>query len=93
MSNVEMNKEILDVVNAVINYGRFITSNNYIIPKENFDHTKEMEEYYKSLPLPEGMSKNNNDFERILDLGWYNNKELERLNNTNYSDLHYSNWK
>lgn len=93
MSNVEMNKEILDVVNAVINYGRFIISNNYIIPTENFDHIKKMEEYYKSLPLPEGMNKNNSDFERILDLGWYSNKELESLNNTNYSDLHYTSWK
>ena len=84
MANIPMSKEILDVINAVVYYGRYITSHNFIVPKENFDHFAEMEKYYHSLPLPEGMSKNKADFERILQIGWYSGKELERLNNINY---------
>lgn len=93
MANIPMSKEILDVINAVVYYGRYIMSNNYIVPKENFDHFAEMEKYYHSLPLPEGMAKNRADFERILQIGWYSGKELERLNSTNYSDLRYVSWK
>lgn len=88
-----MSKEILDVINAVVYYGRYITSHNYIVPKDDFDHFAEMERYYLSLPLPEGMSKNRADFMRILQIGWFSGKELERLNNTNYSDLRYIPWK
>ena len=93
VANIPMSKEILDVINAVIYYGRYIMSHNYIVPKDGFDHFAEMEKYYHSLPLPEGMSKNRADFERILQIGWYSGKELERLNNTNYSDLRYVPWK
>ena len=93
MANVPMSKEILDVINAVVYYGRFVVSQNYVVPKEGFDHFAEMEKYYHSLPLPEGMSKNRADFERILQIGWYSGKELGRLNNTNYSDLRYVPWK
>lgn len=90
---VNMSKEILDVINAVIYYGKFIMSHNYIVPKEGFDHIAEMETYYHSLPLPEGMKKNRMDFERILEIGWYSGRELERLNRTNYSDLSYERWQ
>lgn len=90
---VEMSKEILEVINAVIYYGKYITSHNYIIPQKGFDQFTQMEEYYQSLPLPYGMDKNKEDFEHILSIGWYSGKELERLNSTNYSDLHYIRWK
>lgn len=89
---VEMTKEILDVINAVKDYKRYIISNNYIIPKDNFDWFVETEKYYHSLPLPEGMRANREDFERILAYDFHSD-ELERLNNTNYSDLHYTKWK
>lgn len=92
-SVIAMTKEILDVINAVISYGKFISSHNYIIPKEDFDHVAEMEKYYHSLPLRDGMSKNRADFERILQIGWYSEKELERLNNTEQSDLQNISWK
>lgn len=90
---VPMSKQILDVINAVITYGKFIRSHNYIVPKEDFDHVAEMEKYYHSLPLPAGMSKNRADFERILQIGWYSEKELERLNKTEQSDLQNTPWK
>lgn len=88
---VMMNKEILDVINSVIDYKKFICSHNAVIPKENFDWFTETEKYYHSLLLPEGMNKNRNDFERIL--RYANTEDLDRLNNTNYSDLHYTAWK
>lgn len=93
MATVPMNKEILDVINAVITYGKFIRSHNYIVPKEDFDHIAEMEKYYHSLPLPPSMSKNRADFEKILQIGWYSGEELERLNNTEQSDLQNTPWK
>ena len=34
---VKFNKEILDVIHAVKDYKRFITSNNYIIKDNHFD--------------------------------------------------------
>lgn len=88
---VVMSKEILEIINAVLAYKRFITRHNFVCPKDNFDWFSETEKYYHSLPLPEGMKKNRNDFERIL--SYADTEDLERLNNTNYSDLHYSVWK
>lgn len=88
---VEMNIDILNVINAVLDYKKFIVSNNYVVPKEGFNWFMETEAYYHSLPLPDGMGTNRNDFERIL--GYDNTDILKRLNNTNYSDLHYEIWK
>lgn len=85
-------KEALDIINAVISYGKFIRNHRRIFPMENFDCIDEMEKYYKSLPLPEGMKKNHADFERILGIGWYDDKELYRLNNIGDSDLCYECW-
>lgn len=93
ISMVEMSKEILEVINAVVCYGKYIASHNYIVPQEGFDQFVQMEEYYRSLPLPEGMDRNRADFEHILSIGWYSGKELERLNNTNFNDLHHTKWK
>ena len=92
MEKVAMTKEILDVINAVVSYGKFVRDHNYIIPKEDFDVYAEMEKYYHSLPLPANMKKSRHDFERILQIGWYSDEELERLNNTDYSDLHHERW-
>ncbi len=88
---VKMSKEILDVVNAVLTYKRFICSHNYLCPKENFDWYYETKKYYHSLTLPEGMKKNRNDFERILSCE--NSEDLKMLNNADPSDLHYFIWK
>lgn len=88
---VEMNIDILNVINAVLDYKKFIVSNNYVIPKEGFNWFMETEAYYHSLPLPDGMKRNRSDFERIL--GYNQIEILHKLNNTNYSDLHYEVWK
>lgn len=88
---VKMNIDILNVINAVLDYKKFIVSNNYVVPKEDFNWFMEAEAYYHSLPLPYGMGRNRSDFERIL--GYDNTDILNRLNNTNYSDLHYKTWK
>lgn len=89
---MEMTKEILNVINAVRDYKRYIISDNYVMPKDNFDWFVETEKYYHSLSLPEGMRRNREDFERILNYDFHS-EELRRLNNTNYSDLHFTKWK
>lgn len=88
---VVMSKEILDVINTVIDYKKYICSHNFVVPKENFDWFSETEKYYHSLPLPQGMKRNRDDFEKIM--SYANTKDLDRLNNTNYSDLRYTIWK
>lgn len=88
---VKMNEDILNVINAVLDYKKFIISNNYVVPKENFDWFMETESYYHSLSLPNGMKKNRSDFEKIL--GYDKTEILHKLNNTNYSDLHHEIWK
>lgn len=70
---------------------KFIISNNYVMPRDGFDWFLETEAYYYSLSLPDGMCKNRNDFERILE--YANTEILNSLNNTNYSDLHRAMWK
>lgn len=48
---VKMSKEILDVVNAVLTYKRFICSHNHLCPKENFDwyyETKKILSFFNS---------------------------------------------
>lgn len=89
---MEMTKEILNVINAVRDYKRYIISDNYVMPKDNFDWFVETEKYYHSLSLPEGMRRNREDFERILNYDFHS-EELRRLNNTNYNDLHFTKWK
>ena len=84
---VKFNKEVLNVINAVRDYKRFIISNNYVVDKnDNFDWYAETEKYFKTLPLPEELKTSKACFEAII---WYPEKELNILNNTNYSDLHY----
>lgn len=86
---MKMTVEILDIINAVVDYRRFIWSNNRVVPKPGFDWYEETESYFKTLPLPDGMKHNRITFKNILDYGI--NKEmqerLEVLNNTEEKDL------
>lgn len=66
MERVKMSKELLNIINAVVDYRRYIISNNYIFPEQNFDSFKQTEEYFKTLPLPQGMKKNRITFQNIL---------------------------
>lgn len=84
---IKFNKEVLDVINAVRDYKRFIISNNYVVDKNNnFDWYAEAENYFKSLPLPKELNPSKACFEAII---FYPEDELKVLNDTNYSDLHY----
>ena len=62
MGKIKMSIELLDVICSVLDYRRFILSNQRIVNKENFDYFTETENYFKTLPLPEGMKHNRNTF-------------------------------
>ena len=82
MKTVYLNREILEVCHAVLNYKKFIVSDNRVtkrVPMEKFDFYKMTEEYFYSLELPEGMRKNRMTFERIDRLGLVNKSELEKM--------------
>lgn len=81
----KMNMEILNVINAVLDYKRFIVSDNRIAPREKFDWFAEIEKYYYSLPLPEEMARNRTGLERILT--YANTEMLEKLCNAETEDL------
>ena len=90
---IKMSKEILEVINTVINYKRYLVGYYVrILKDEDYDYMNEMERFYYSLPLPIGMNKNNQDFEHILDY-CRNNRYLEELNNCNSDDLGKYNWR
>ena len=42
---MSMNEQILNVINAVIDYRRFICSNNMIFQNKNFDWYEETKKY------------------------------------------------
>lgn len=90
MGKVTMNGEILGVIGAVIHYKRFIIVDNMVKKLENFDWYEKVMEYYKSLPLPDGMSANTNDFEAVLS---YDGELLDLLWNEEEKDLGKYNWK
>lgn len=72
---MKMTAEILDIINAVVDYRQFIWSNNGVVSKDNFDWYKETEEYFKTLPLPDGMKHNRITFENIL--SYATNKQMQ----------------
>ena len=90
MSTVYLNRDILEVCHAVLNYKKFIVSDNRVtkkVPIENFDFDKMTEEYFYSLELPEGLKKNRITYERIDRLGLINKSELEKWNHCTRSEL------
>ena len=84
-----MTVEILDIINAVVDYRQYIWSNNRVVPKPDFDWYKETEKYFNSLPLPYGMKYNRTTFENIL--SYAINKQMQEklnvLNGTEERDL------
>lgn len=90
---VKMNKEILEVINTVINYKKYLQGYHVrILKNENYDYITETEKFYYSLPLPRGMKKNNQDFENILNYS-RNENLLNELNKTNFEELDNYYWK
>lgn len=90
---IKMNRDILDVINVVLDYKKFIISENMIMKKKEFDWYKKTQDYYHSLQLPNGMMKNILDFEKILSYGEGNRAVLEELNNTPTEELDQFVWQ
>lgn len=66
---MRMNTEILNVINAVMNYQRFICSNQRIFKNDNFDWYSETKKYFETIPLPKGLKHNRDTLEKILCYG------------------------
>jgi len=89
---VKMSMEILNVINAVLDYKQFLISyHTFILKESNFDFIAETKKFYYSLDLPEGMNKNIGDFEAILSFktGGY----IDTLNSLEPEELEKENWK
>lgn len=86
MLKTKMNVEILNVIHAVLDFKRFVNSNNYIYPKEMQDPDEEAEAYYMNIPLPEELKHNKIDFERVLSYG-KDKKRLAYLDSLDESEL------
>jgi hypothetical protein len=91
---IEMNMEILNVIHAVLDYTRFISSDNRIKNNKDFDWYKTAEDYYRSLTLPDGMNHNIADFERVLTYSCPSMKALlKEIDDTEENKLNKFAWK
>lgn len=97
-NKIRFTPAILNVVNAVICYGRYIHYNNLAKGFGN-DPVRYMNNYYYNLvrlnetgKIPLGMKANKMSFDRILEIGWYSDKELKRLNNLEEDQLRQEVW-
>ena len=80
-----MNTEILNVINAVLDFKKFMVSNSLVM-KTRLDWFSLTEEYFNKLPLPDGMFHNRATFEKILNYG-RDSELLNQLNNMEEVDL------
>lgn len=91
-----MTVEILNVIHAVLSYKKFICSQNRLdqFYKDDFDWFSETEKYYQSLNLPDGMSNNRIQFEKILAYGSSKTgrDELDKLDNAEELELSNFEW-
>ena len=81
---MRMNEQILNILNAVVDYKKFIISNNMIFQNKEFDWYRETEKYFSSLPLPDGMKHSKYFFEKILAI---DGKTLDKFNSTESEEL------
>lgn len=88
MEEIRMNMELLNIICAVLNYKKFICSQNMLgqFHTDNFDWYNETEKYFNTLSLPEGMKHNLITFEMILSYG-VDGKRLDRLRSMECCDL------
>lgn len=63
---VRMNSYVLNVIHAVLDYRRYISSHYAVNMQKDADIEADTRKYYFSLPLPFGMKNNNQDFERVM---------------------------
>lgn len=90
MSGVKMTKEILNIIHVVLDYKKFICSQNMLsqFHIDNFDWYSETEKYYYSINLPDGIHHNKPDFEKILSYRTRGGMiELDKMDNTEAEDL------
>lgn len=87
---MKMTEEILNIIHAVLDYKKFICSQNRLkqFHEDNFDWFTETEKYYHSLDLPEGIKYHRSYLEAILS---YQTKggmdKLDKMDNTEPEDL------
>lgn len=88
---MKMTSHALNVIHAVLDYKRFICSQNMLdqFHRDDFDWFAETEKYYYSLDLPEGMPKNRTALETILSYQTGSGQEkINRMDNTETENLH-----
>lgn len=89
---IEMNKDILNIINTVLDYKRFLIGYHlHILKEKDYDFIEETEKFYYSLPLPRGLEKNKQDFESILSCS--NGSYLDELNSVEEKILCNYNWR
>lgn len=89
---IRMNMDILNIINVVLDYKRFLVSYHMFVLKEkDFDFLTETRKFYNSLELPEGMNNNIADFEAILSYG--SSGYIDKLNTLEPEELEKENWK
>lgn len=87
---MKMTKEVLNIIHAVLDYRKFICSQNMLkqFHVDNFDWFEETKNYYCSLDLPEGMIHNRTHLESILSYQTRGGMEkLDKMDNTESEDL------
>lgn len=87
---MKMTNEILNIIHAVLNYKKFICSQNRLkqFHVDDFNWFDETEQYYRSLDLPEGMKHNIFCLEAILSYQTRGGMEkLDKMDNTEPEDL------
>lgn len=93
---IRMNTKILNVIHAVLDYKRYIISENRVkknLSMQMFDAEELAKTYYFSLPLPDGMKRNNIDFDTILSFERDGGINLYTLDHTEERDLCNYIWK
>lgn len=87
-----MTEDILNIINCVIAYKKFITIyHRDILHESEFDFIPETRKFFYTLPMPEGITQHNLTFETILSYA-RNDKFLNELNNTEIAELSKFNW-
>lgn len=87
---MKMTEEILNIIHTVLDYKKFICSQNMLkqFHVDNFDWFSETEKYYFSLELPEGMKHHKSHLELILSYQKRGGmKKLNIMDNTEQEDL------
>lgn len=88
---IKMNTEILNVINVVLNYKKFLYSYEVVLLNKKFDFISAVKKFYYSLDLPNDMNKNIVDFEAILNYGM--SGLIEEINSLSNEELQERNWK